>query len=124
MNKRKILVIDDEPTIRAALSRLLEKEGYEVHLSADGSDASGKLLEIQPELIVLDLNMAEMSGFLVLSFIRDTPHLAATKIIVLSGLDTEAIERASGMGAHAVFKKPADNNELVQCVHDLLQINE
>src|SRR5258708_8247930 len=66
----RILVVDDEESIRQLFGRLLKKAGYEVASAENGFDALLKLKEFLPEVIISDLNMPKMSGFEFLSVIR------------------------------------------------------
>src|SRR5258705_11789555 len=66
----RILVVDDEESIRQLFGRLLQKAGYEVASAENGFDALLKLKEFSPEVIISDLNMPKMSGFEFLSVIR------------------------------------------------------
>ena len=68
--KHKILVVDDEPSVRNSLAMILAVEGYEVATAEDGFDALLKLKEELPDVIVSDLNMPRMSGFELLSVVR------------------------------------------------------
>lgn len=69
-SKTRILVVDDDVTIRGTISRLLQEEGYEVTTAVDGFDALLSLQEEVPDLILSDLNKPQMSGFELLSVVR------------------------------------------------------
>lgn len=68
--KYRILVVDDEKSIRVLYAQLLQRQGYEVDTAEDGFDALLKLKQILPDVIVSDLNMPKMSGFEFLSMVR------------------------------------------------------
>jgi CheY-like chemotaxis protein len=79
----RILVVDDEPSIREAVREILESRGYEVLTAADGLDGLHALSKSLPDLIISDLNMPRMSGFEFLAIVRERfPHIAT---IALSG---------------------------------------
>jgi CheY-like chemotaxis protein len=79
----RILVVDDEPSIRETAKAILGSEGYEVLAVADGFDALHALSKSLPDVIISDLNMPRMSGFELLAIVRKRfPHIAT---IAMSG---------------------------------------
>jgi CheY-like chemotaxis protein len=79
----RILLVDDEPSIRQLGSALLETQGYEVHVAEDGFDALASLKQSLPDIIISDLRMPNMNGFEFLSVVRQKfPHIP---VIAISG---------------------------------------
>ena len=115
-----MLVVDDEPAIARALQRVLRKHGLVAEVAADGFQAGTKLMKDRPLLVTLDLSMPGLSGYDVLSFVRETPEIAATKILVISALGGEALQKAIDLGADAILNKPFDNQELVEVINKLV----
>src|SRR5690349_6800291 len=68
--KHRILIVDDDPSIREVLCMLLGEEGYEAESAEDGFDALLQMKNSLPELVISDLNMPRMSGFEFLSVLR------------------------------------------------------
>jgi CheY-like chemotaxis protein len=100
--KYRILVVDDNVSLREMLSILLSETGYEAHTAADGFDALRALRQAAPDLIISDLNMPNMSGFEFLSVVRRRfPHVP---VIALSG-DFTAVSMSSGVLADAFLSK-------------------
>src|SRR5579859_1764630 len=101
---RKVLVIDDEESVREALSRFLTKAGYQVNVAEDGA-AALQLVHSQapPDLIVLDLNMPVMSGFEVLTALRVNPEWTHIPVIVLTATMGYSAEH---LQAEAMVTKP------------------
>lgn len=121
-DSRKVLVVDDEPAIARALQRVLRKHGLVAEVSADGFQAGTKLMKDRPILVTLDLSMPGLSGYDVLSFVRETPEIASTKILVISALGGEALQKAIDLGADAILNKPFDNHELVEVINKLVGV--
>jgi excisionase family DNA binding protein len=119
-DSRKVLVVDDEPAIARALQRVLRKHGLVAEVAADGFQAGTKLMKDRPLLVTLDLSMPGLSGYDVLSFVRETPEIASTKILVISALGGEALQKAIDLGADAILNKPFDNQELVEVINKLV----
>lgn len=121
-DSRKVLVVDDEPAIARALQRVLRKHGLVAEVAADGFQAGTKLMKDRPILVTLDLSMPGLSGYDVLSFVRETPEIASTKILVISALGGEALQKAIDLGADAILNKPFDNHELVEVINKLVGV--
>ena len=118
---RKILVIEDEPDLRANVSRFLKAEGYEVHAAADGAAGVEAALAQMPDLIVCDITMPEMDGFGVLAALRSQPETAAIPFIFLTAsADKEDLARGLQSGANEYVTKPFKIADLLAAVRRLL----
>lgn len=117
----RVLVIDDEQSYRNAIRRVLFAAGYQLDFAADGFQAGVKISSLKPDLITLDLSMPGLDGFEVIRFIREQPELAATRILVISGLAQQELDKALTLGADAVLAKPFENDQLLLQVQLLLQ---
>lgn len=82
-----ILVADDSATVRKLISGKLEKCGHQVVLAIDGIDAVEKLKEIEPDLVLLDINMPRMDGYQVCKHIRGTEATKDVPVVMISGKD-------------------------------------
>ena len=118
---KRVLIADDEPNIVMALEFLMQNGGYEVRTVGDGDAAIAALTEFRPHLVLLDLMMPKRNGYEVCQWIRATPALAATKVLMLTakGRDVD-VEKGLGVGADDYVTKPFATKELVAKVHDLL----
>ncbi len=113
---RRVLVIDDEPTVRDVLSLYLERDGYRVDVAPDGETAR-RLIDHAPDLVLLDLTVPGMDG---LSFLRDVRQVSDVPVIVLTAR-TDEIDRVLGLelGADDYVGKPFSPRELsarIRCV--------
>jgi CheY-like chemotaxis protein len=115
----RILVVDDEESIRKVFLRLLEKQGYEVATAENGFDALLKLKQFLPEVIISDLNMPKMSGFEFLSVIRR--RFPEISVIASSGAYGSRVV-PSGVLADAFYSKGEDDPEtLISSVAALIE---
>jgi len=91
----KILVVDDDPEIREAISLILEANGYKVVTAQDGIDGLNKLKEDKPDLMILDLLMPRLDGFGVCKELKDPrwAKYANIPIIILSSVREDASKR-------------------------------
>jgi DNA-binding response OmpR family regulator len=118
----RILVVDDDATVRELLRVILEKEGYVVTEAADGKEAIRVFRRKPADLIVTDIIMPEQEGLkTIFDLRREHPR---TKIIAISGGGqyglTDYLEAATAFGADRTFAKPFDRGELVKAVRQLL----
>jgi putative two-component system response regulator len=109
---RRLLIVEDEPSVMAAHARYVESLGYEVERAADGFEALSKLA-LGIDLVLLDISMPGMDGFEVATRIRALPEHAFTPIVMVTGLDRETwYPRALEVGANDVMSKPINAHEL------------
>ncbi|AFY68499.1 response regulator receiver modulated serine phosphatase [Thalassoporum mexicanum PCC 7367] len=108
-----ILIIDDDPTMRLTLSRLLKKQGHSVATATDGEAGLIQVKEIQPSLIVCDWMMPGMDGLEVCRRLKSDPELANTYFILLTAKDQIGdIVQGLESGADDFLSKPPNMNEL------------
>jgi len=116
---RRILVIDDEQGIRAALGQLLEYEGYEVRTHANATDGIAEYQKWRPHLVFLDVKMAGMDGMEALKRLREIDPAAT--IVMISGHATirTAVE-ATQLGAYEILEKPLDTDRILVMLRNAL----
>jgi chemosensory pili system protein ChpA (sensor histidine kinase/response regulator) len=119
--KRVALVVDDSLTMRKVLSRLLEREDFEVVTANDGMDAIQKLQEVTPDIILTDIEMPRMDGFEFSRHVRDNVKTSAIPLIVISSRTAEKHRNfATQLGVNAFLGKPVQDEELIEQVNALL----
>ncbi|MEU7825503.1 response regulator transcription factor [Catellatospora sp. NPDC049133] len=116
----RLLVADDDASVRQALDRALRLEGYTVHLAADGAEALAKTLELQPDLLLLDVMMPVLDGLNVCRRLRAAAD--RTPVLMLTARDAVA-DRVAGLdaGADDYLVKPFALQELLARVRALLR---
>jgi DNA-binding response OmpR family regulator len=118
----KIMVVDDDPDLRHALSLRLRANNFETVNAGDGYSAITMAKKERPHLIILDLGLPAGGGFTVLRTLRRYPTLADIPVIVLTARDPEGNESQTlESGAVAFFQKPVDNEELLGVIRASLQ---
>lgn len=122
MAKKKILAVDDEPNILMSIEFILEMEGYEVHTARDGDEALEAALRIQPDLILLDINMPRKDGYEVCRIIRENVTMAGTKVIMLTAKG-QSLEKKKGIevGADEYVTKPFGTEDLLEKIRALIE---
>lgn len=115
----KILVIEDEDSIRESLAFLLTKEGYQVEAVSSGTEAIDQFEKFNPDLILLDIMLPGLSGVEITKKIRQTSQ---TPIIMLTAKDTE-LDKVLGLeiGADDYVTKPFSGRELLARIKALLR---
>ena len=123
VNRAKIMVVDDDPDLRQALSLRLRANNYDTINVCDGYSAIAMAQKEKPHLIILDLGLPAGDGFAVLKSLQQYPALSVIPVIVLTARDPEGNEkRTLESGAVAFFQKPADNGELLAVIRAKLQM--
>jgi DNA-binding response OmpR family regulator len=118
---KKILIADDEPNIVASLEFLMRQKGYEVRVAGNGVEALAAVTEFQPDLVLLDVMMPQMSGYDVCQKIRAGAQGQRTRILMLSakGRETE-VSKGLAVGADAYVTKPFSTRDLIAQVARML----
>ncbi len=117
---QKILIVEDDDVTRALLGQTLARQGYDVTMAEDGLQGYELALRLRPDLITTDIYMPAADGAHLLRHVRDTPELAATPIIVITGYGTGASTLAFSLGANAFEPKPVQPESLLATVRRLL----
>ncbi len=120
-----ILVVDDNPDLRAYVSRILRSSGFDAISARDGAEGYSVAKTKQPQLIVTDLMMPVVSGWDLIRMVRDDENLAGTPIILLTAkVDDDTRIEGAEMGADAYLAKPFNDRELLAEVKNLLALKE
>jgi DNA-binding response OmpR family regulator len=111
----RVLVVDDDPTLRRLTRLILKKEGYDVIEACCGEDAIDQIDSENPEVVVLDLNMPGLGGDRVFEVVRS--HGFENPVLILSAYGAEEARRK--LHADDWLAKPFDPADLVEKVHAL-----
>ncbi|QDG51265.1 response regulator [Persicimonas caeni] len=110
-----VLVIDDDPTMRDLLQRVLEREGFQVATAANGSEGLLLAEQLAPDVITLDVMMPSMDGWTLLAKLKEHPELSATPVVMITMVSES--KRGYALGADHFLVKPVDREQLL----DVLQ---
>lgn len=125
----KILIIDDDPIVRAALKRTLQNQGYDTTVASNGEEGITQAKILHPALIICDWVMSEIDGLEVCRQVKEDPNLATTFFILLTAKGAapgEEGERVKGLdaGADEFVSKPIEMNELKARVRAGLRLHQ
>ncbi len=121
--KTLALVVDDSITMRKVTTRVLESHDFEVITAKDGIDATEKMQERVPDLLLLDIEMPRMDGYQVAEYVRADVRLRHIPIIMItSRAGDKHRSRGEKAGANAYLSKPYKESELIAEVNKLLDI--
>jgi putative two-component system response regulator len=121
----KILIVDDEERNVKLLEALLKAEGYATLSAPNGRDGLAAAVKKKPDLILLDVMMAEMDGFETVAWLKADPRTKNVPVIMVSALDDrDSKMRALELGAEDFLSKPVDRAELKARVRNLLRLKE
>lgn len=114
---KKILLVDDEESIHLLYREEFEEDGYEVHSALSGEEALEKLNIVNPDLVILDINMPGMNGIDVLRRMKETqPNMP----VILCSAYQEFKQDLASWASDAYIVKSANLDELKAAVHNLL----
>ena len=118
---KRILLVEDEESLRRVMKDLLEREGFVVFEASDGVIALDEIDRLAPDLVVLDLNLPRLDGYGVLSHLRARPSTQKLPVIVLTAKgDEESEVRVFEYGASDYLTKPFRGRALSARIHSLL----
>ncbi len=122
MEKKKILVVEDDNVLRNVLVEKLSKNGYESIGAEDGVVAIEKILAWKPDLILLDILMPKKNGIEVLEELSKDVELSKIPVIIISNSGRPAeIERALELGARGILVKAVfEPNEVLEKIEKVL----
>lgn len=118
---KRVLLIEDEPNIIEAISFILSRDGWTVHIHEDGTTAVDKVRAMPPDMIILDVMLPGRSGFDILRDLRgdDTTKSIPVMMLTARGQDKDR-ELAMRLGANLFMTKPFSNTEVRDHVRDLI----
>jgi len=115
--KKRILIVDDDSQICESLRKVLESEGYDVELAADGHKCLDKFIERRPDLVLLDLNLPDRSGWDIFGALSSLdPFLPV--LMITGRRDQSGFAKEAGAGA--LMEKPLDVPLLLKAIATLI----
>lgn len=113
----RVLAIDDSRTIRSLVRRAMEEAGFICTTADDGQQGVECFAEVEPDVVITDLNMPRLDGFGVIRTIRAGPRNRAVPILVLTTESADELKvRARAVGATGWIVKPFEDAALVSLV--------
>lgn len=121
----KILLVEDDQSLREIYSIRLTAEGYEIVSAGDGEEALASAVREKPDLVLSDVMMPKISGFDMLDILRQTPETKDIKVIMMTALSSEdQRERGNALGADRyLVKSQVGIEDVVNAVHEVLGDN-
>lgn len=118
----KILVVEDDISLREIYSIRITAEGYEVVTAGDGEEALAVAVREKPDLVLSDVMMPKISGFDMLDILRHTPETANIKVVMMTALSSEdQRKRGEQLGADRyLVKSQVGIEDVVNTIHELL----
>jgi DNA-binding response OmpR family regulator len=119
---RTVLLIEDEPNIKEAVSFILERDGWDVHVHADGATAVEAVARVGPDIVILDVMLPGRSGLDILRDLRADPPTAGLPVLMLTAKG-QARDRAEAeaLGVSRYMTKPFSNREVLATVRELVR---
>jgi len=122
MAGKKILLVDDEPSVIKVVKRRLETQGYIVSVAADGIEGLEKAMDEKPDLVISDVMMPELDGYSMVKALRGKPEFAKTPIIILTGRDQmRELFHFEGVNDCDFIVKPFETEALLEKIAQLMK---
>ena len=118
--KKRILVVDDEEMLRRGIVKVLQLEGYSMFEAGDGDEGLRAAFDKNPDLIISDVHMPNMNGFMMLEELQKDKKAAKIPVIMMTGVAQKAGAWSSDMTLE-YLEKPFSLDTLVQAVKKILK---
>lgn len=116
----KVLAIDDSRTIRNLLRVCIEGAGFDFHSACDGVEGVDVFGDVDPDIVITDINMPRMDGFGVIETLRSGPNKTNVPILVLTTESSDKLKtRARSAGATGWIVEPFDDDSLISVLNRL-----
>ncbi len=120
---KKVLIVDDEESVRKVIGRALEYEGLEVYTAGNGAECLQVVADKRPDLLILDVNMPVMDGFQTLRVLRENRETKRLPVIILTARgDDEDVTRGWTTGVDLYLTKPVKLDDLLVAVRRSLGV--
>jgi len=122
----KILVTDDDSTVREFITATLDKlNTYSVRGASNGAEAFLKIGQEIPDLLILDVQMPDMNGLEVCRLIKEKPELTAIKVIIITGFaESSQVKEIISMGFNKILTKPFTIRALLNTIDEILEVQK
>lgn len=118
---KKILVVDDDPYILMSLEFLMKKNGFDVMVARNGTEALDLVEKQLPDLVLLDIMMPDVDGYEICKHIKSSKKLKEAKVVFMSAKSKEAdIKKGYDLGASLYITKPFSTREMMKQIKELL----
>lgn len=118
---KKILVVDDDPYILMSLEFLMKKNGFDVMVARNGTEALELAGKQVPDIVLLDIMMPDVDGYAICKHIKSSKKLREAKVVFMSAKSREAdIKKGYDLGASLYITKPFSTRQLLKQVQELI----
>lgn len=119
---KKILVVDDDPYILMSLEFLMKKNGFDVMVARNGTEALEIVEKQVPDIVLLDIMMPDVDGYAICKHIKGSKKLKEAKVVFMSAKSKESdIQKGYDLGASLYVTKPFSTRQLLKQVQELMQ---
>lgn len=116
LDRKRVLVVDDDLPLRGMLSTVLRRHGFQVFLAGDGGEAKRALVLNRPHVVLLDLMMPGINGWDFLQSLRESGDGGQVPIIVISAHLRKEPQAVLDMGVSAILPKPFNLDDLIELI--------
>ena len=121
VDRRTVLIVEDDADVREVLSRLLQHEGFEVFTAADSTSGYEQLLQHEPAVVITDVMLPDYSGLEFIRWVRKRAGSTALPVIAMTAFEKGYLVAAQHLGADVVIHKPEGLDQLLDTVAAVLE---
>ena len=122
MSGKKIMIVEDSPSIAEVVRETLDEAGYQSFVVMNGFEALRDLEQINPDLIITDINMPKLDGLKLCWAIQNRIETKDIPFILLSSqFDQQTVEKGKEIGARYFIAKPFNTDAILECVKKVLE---
>ncbi len=118
--RKKVLIAEDEKEVVEFLKRILEKEGFGVITAFDGEEAKRKIVEENPDILILDIVMPKLDGWQLLEWLRKEKASTLPIIIVSAKNEMDDVKKGYKLEADYYMVKPLEARSLIKAIRTIL----
>lgn len=119
--KYKILLVDDDKVFLETMCNILRMEGFEVNDAETAESGFEAMVNVRPDLVMLDINLPDKSGFEVLTSIKNSKNFSEIPVVLITGDTAVLVDQAFEKGADDCFFKPINPKEIIDRIKRILE---
>lgn len=109
------MIVEDSDDLRELYATWLREHGYDVHEAAEGRIAWERIVELEPDVVLLDLGLPNVDGWRLATYVR-LANKPVTLIAITGRVDPDAVQEARDVGVDAVLLKPTDPQSILSAI--------
>ncbi len=120
--QKKVLIVEDDVTLRQIYKEYLEQQGFEVSIAVDGEEGIRQIKAVKPDIVLLDLIMPKVSGFEVLEAVKNNEDTKNIAILVMTNIYSDTEELVKKGAASCLMKSDVTPDKVLKKINEILSV--